>query len=111
MSTSVPGKGLHLDPAKHAVSLGRATVSLTPTEFRLLATLLASPGHVVRRHALVAAGWPMGAVVHDNTLDSYVRRLRRKIGELGGVQRSIDTVRGVGYVWGWGRWACVVGSC
>jgi two-component system, OmpR family, response regulator len=99
MSTSVPGKGLHLDPAKHAVSLEAATVSLTPTEFRLLAKLLASPGHVVRRHALVAAGWPMGAVVHDNTLDSYVRRLRRKLKDVGAEDRSIETVRGVGYVW------------
>jgi two-component system, OmpR family, response regulator len=91
--------GLQLDPAKHAVTYGDTTVPLTPTEFRLLAKLLASPGHVVRRHALVAAGWPMGAVVHDNTLDSYIGRLRRKIGELGGVERSIETVRGVGYVW------------
>jgi two-component system, OmpR family, response regulator len=91
--------GLVLDPAKHAVTRGSTTVPLTPTEFRLLAKLLASPEHVVRRHALVAAGWPMGAVVHDNTLDSYIGRLRRKVSELEGVARSIDTVRGVGYVW------------
>ena len=49
--------------------------------------------------ALVAAGWPMGAVVHDNTLDSYMARLRRKLDALDGVQRSIETVRGVGYAW------------
>ena len=68
---------------------------LTPTEFRLLAKLLASPEHVVRRHTLVAAGWPMGAVVHDNTLDSYMARLRRKLDALkrgGAVHR--DGARG-----------------
>jgi two-component system response regulator MprA len=96
---AAPAEGLHLDPARHAVTAHGRAVALTPTEFRLLAKLLASPEHVVRRHALLAAGWPMGAAVHDNTLDSYVARLRRKLDELGDVGRSIDTVRGVGYVW------------
>ena len=91
--------GFTLDPARHAVTKDGVTVPLTPTEFRLLAKLLASPEHVVRRHALVAAGWPMGATVHDNTLDSYMGRLRRKLGELEGVDRSIQTVRGIGYSW------------
>ena len=91
--------GLSLDPARHAVTKDGATVPLTPTEFRLLAKLLASPDHVVRRHALVAAGWPMGATVHDNTLDSYMGRLRRKLGALDGLERSIQTVRGIGYAW------------
>jgi two-component system response regulator MprA len=94
-----PPQGLHLDPARHAVTVDGQTIPLTPTEFRLLAKLLSSPGDVVRRHALVAAGWPMGAAVHDNTLDSYMARLRRKLDALEGVERSIDTVRGVGYAW------------
>jgi two-component system response regulator MprA len=88
-----------LDPGRHALVVGDDEVPLTPTEFRLLAKLLASPESVVRRHALVAAGWPMGAAVHDNTLDSYMARLRRKLDDLDGVDRSIVTVRGVGYVW------------
>jgi len=98
-TTPATTDGLQLDPARHAVTAAGTTVPLTPTEFRLLAKLLASPEHVVRRHALVAAGWPMGAVVHDNTLDSYMARLRRKLDTLDGVQRSIRTVRGVGYAW------------
>jgi len=98
-ATPATTDGLRLDPARHAVTAAETTVPLTPTEFRLLAKLLASPEHVVRRHALVAAGWPMGAVVHDNTLDSYMARLRRKLDALDGVQRSIRTVRGVGYAW------------
>ncbi|CAN5441969.1 response regulator transcription factor [soil metagenome] len=94
-----PSEGLQLDPARHAVTVDGRTVPLTPTEFLLLAKLLATPEHGVRRHGLVAAGWPMGAAVHDNTLDSYMARLRRKLADLGGVERSIETVRGVGYVW------------
>jgi two-component system response regulator MprA len=89
--------GVVLDPAAHAVILGDAKVMVTPTEFRLLAALAAHPGEVVRRAALVAAGWPHGAIVHDNTLDAYLARIRRKLRELGAAE-AVETVRGVGYL-------------
>jgi two-component system response regulator MprA len=88
--------GMVLDPAKHAISCGGETVPLTPTEFRLLARLAVSPGDAVRRKVLVETGWPHGAIVHDNTLDAYVARLRRKMCRLPGAPRIV-TVRGVGY--------------
>jgi len=88
--------GLRLDPVSHAASDGTARVSLTPTEFRLLACLLARPGEAVRRADLVRAAWPHGAIVRDNTLDAYIARLRRKLRDLEGVP-DIVTVHGVGY--------------
>jgi DNA-binding response OmpR family regulator len=89
-----------LDPARHALLLGEREVPLTPTEFRLLGRLMSEPGTVVRRHALVAAAWPHGAIVSDNTLDSYVRRLRNKLEKLDDIPTdAISTVRGVGYRW------------
>jgi two-component system OmpR family response regulator len=88
--------GLVLDPAKHAVTCGGESVRLTPTEFRLLAKLAAYPGEAVRRKVLVETGWPHGAIVHDNTLDAYMVRLRRKVCDLPGAPQ-ITTVRGVGY--------------
>ncbi|MFI0229259.1 response regulator transcription factor [Streptomyces sp. NPDC017086] len=97
-TTTTPPSGVVLDPAKHVVIHGSASESLTPTEFRLLGRLIASQGDAVRRHALVAAGWPHGAQVSDNTLDSFVRRLRTKLGALGVADR-LATVRGVGYRW------------
>ena len=87
---------LSLDPAAHAAAVGEASVPLTPTEFRLLATLAARPGEAVRRLELVQAAWPQGAIVHDNTLAVYIARLRRKFRELGG-SAEIRTVHGVGY--------------
>jgi two-component system OmpR family response regulator len=87
---------LRLDPAAHALAYGDAVVALTPTEFRLLAALAARPGEVVRRITLVAAGWPDGAIVHDNTLDAYLARIRRKLREVG-ASEAIHTTRGVGY--------------
>ena len=87
---------LRLDPATHAATCGDATVDLTPTEFRVLARLAAQPGETVRRRALVQAGWPHGAIVHDNTLDVYIATLRRKLRDLPDAP-EIVTAHGIGY--------------
>jgi DNA-binding response OmpR family regulator len=85
------------DPADHAVTGPDGRHPLTPTEFRLLAALMAAGGEVVRRRNLVLAAWPDGAIVADNTLDQYVARLRRKVSAVGDDGRRIGTVHGVGY--------------
>jgi two-component system, OmpR family, response regulator len=92
----VEAAGLRLDPATHAASAADASVYLTPTEFRVLARLARSPGEVIRRRELVRSAWPHGAIVHDNTLDVYIARLRRKLASLPQAPR-IATVHGVGY--------------
>jgi two-component system response regulator MprA len=89
-------RGLRLDPAAHAVRREDRVEALTPTEFRLLAALTAKPGTVVRRRELVNAAWPDGAIVHENTLDTYIGRLRRKLRSLD-AEQTIVTARGVGY--------------
>jgi two-component system OmpR family response regulator len=94
--TAVEALGLRLDPVAHAVAGVHETVPLTPTEFRLLARLLARPGEAVRRRDLIRAGWPHGAIVRENTLDAYVARLRRKLRGLVDAP-AIATVHGVGY--------------
>ena len=88
--------GLRLDPSTHGASCGGEAIDLTPTEFRILARLGGAPGDAVRRRELVQAAWPHGAIVHDNTLDVYIARLRRKLGSLPGAPK-IATVHGVGY--------------
>jgi two-component system, OmpR family, response regulator len=88
--------GLRVDPITHSLQFGGASVPLTPTEFRVLARLLARPGDAVRRRDLVRAGWPHGALVRENTLDAYIARLRRKLRLIGGPS-EIVTVHGVGY--------------
>jgi two-component system response regulator MprA len=87
---------LRLDPAIHAIVSGEATVALTPTEFRLLGALASRHGETVRRRELIATGWPDGAIVHDNTLDVYLGRLRKKLAKLP-TEAKIGTVHGVGY--------------
>jgi two-component system response regulator MprA len=89
--------GLHLDPDRYSVRHGDHEQRLTPTEFRLLASIAAEPGVVVRRRSAVVAAWPDGTVVTENTIDSYIRRLRVK---LEAVESPVElkTVRGVGFV-------------
>ncbi|MFL5929057.1 MAG: response regulator transcription factor [Gaiellaceae bacterium] len=95
--TSVAAGSLRLDPVAHVASAEGQKVPLTPTEFRLLAKLVANRGATVRRKDLVRTGWPHGARVRDNTLDAYVARLRRKLADLPGTP-GITTVHGVGYI-------------
>jgi two-component system, OmpR family, response regulator len=89
--------GVTLDPAAHALRRGDSRVTLTPTEFRLTAALVARPDEVIRRAALIATAWPDGAIVHNNTLDAYMARIRRKLREVD-AEVTLETVRGVGYV-------------
>jgi two-component system OmpR family response regulator len=89
--------GLHLDPDRHSARYDDAEVQLTPTEFRFLAAIAAQPGSVVRRRVAVSAAWPDGALVRENTIDSYVRRLRVKLEAIDSPV-ALETVRGVGFV-------------
>lgn len=87
---------LVLDAVGHHATVHGVPVTLSPTEFRLLAALGAAGGDIVRRRDLVRAGWPEGAQVSDNTLDQYLSRLRRKLREAGS-DLTIGTARGIGH--------------
>ncbi len=91
-----PLAGLTLDPAAHSVRTAAGEVLLTPTEFRMLAAITSRPGEVVRRRTVVAAAWPDGAVVSENTIDSFIRRVRTKLESVSSPV-TIETVRGVGF--------------
>jgi two-component system response regulator MprA len=90
-------EGLRLDPQRFALRNGAESRLLTPTEFRVMAELLARAGQLVRRSDLVSAGWTPGAHVSGNTLDTYLHRLRTHLRELGS-EATVHTVRGVGYI-------------
>ena len=75
---------------------GQREVYLTPTEFRLLEFLARRDGKVASRHAILEAIWGPEENVEENTLDAFVRLLRRKIDE-GEPVKLIHTMRGFGY--------------
>jgi two-component system response regulator MprA len=86
----------HLDPGTQSLVIGAGSVPLTPTEFRILESLTGAADRVVQRRELVAAAWPAGTTVNDNTLDQYVARIRRKLAGFEDGPRVI-TVHGLGY--------------
>lgn len=90
------GPGVQVHHASGTARHADRRVELTPTEQRLLVELLRHHGDTLPREALHRAGWSAGAIVHDNTLEQYIARLRRKLLDLG-APTTITTVRGVGY--------------
>jgi two-component system OmpR family response regulator len=87
---------LWIDPSGHSIRYGDNQALVTPTEFRLLASLIGRRPDVVRRSELIAAGWPGSGQVGDNTVDQYVTRIRRKLRDIG-FPGGLENVRGVGY--------------
>jgi DNA-binding response OmpR family regulator len=87
---------LSINRQTHEVRRGGKPVPLTKTEFVILERLIARPGVVVSRDALVEAVWGYDRDVENNTLDVFIWQLRSKI-EAGGASRLVQTVRGFGY--------------
>jgi two-component system response regulator MprA len=88
--------GLELHPSERTAAQNGSKITLTPTEFRLLGALAARRGKAAARAELARAAWPLGAIVHDNTLDVYIARLRRKLRSLPDPPKIV-TVHGTGY--------------
>ncbi|TAK35862.1 MAG: response regulator transcription factor [Chloroflexota bacterium] len=88
-----------LDPARlKATVADERRVSLTPTETKLLHCLMRNAGRVLTREMLMSQVWDYDYEGNDNTVDVYIRRLRRKLEPDPEEPRYIQTVRGVGYV-------------
>lgn len=75
---------------------GTREISLTPREFRLLEFLMNQQGRVAQRHAIVDYVWGGKETVEPNTLDAFMRLLRRKVDD-GESVKLIHTIRGLGY--------------
>jgi two-component system, OmpR family, response regulator ChvI len=88
---------LRLDLARYQAFWNGAPVPLTVTEFTLLHALARRPGHVKTRAQLLEEGYPHDAYASDRTIDSHVKRLRRKLAEADPASDAIETVYGLGY--------------
>ncbi len=89
---------LTLDPKRYRARSGETALDLTVTEFTLLAALARRPGHVKTRAQLMQEGYPYDAYVSERTIDSHVKRLRKKLAEADPAgAEAIETVYGLGY--------------
>ena len=88
---------LRLDLRRYQAFWRGTPVPLTVTEFTLLHALARRPGHVKTRAQLLEEGYPHDAYASDRTIDSHVKRLRRKLAEVDPAYSPIETVYGLGY--------------
>jgi len=90
---------LELDLQRYSVRWKGTAVNLTVTEFMMLHALVRYPGHVKTRKQLHQDGYPHDAYVSDRTIDSHIKRVRRKFEEVDPAFDRVDTVYGLGYRW------------
>ena len=88
---------LVLDPGRHACSWKGEQVALTVTEFLILKALASRPGHVKNRDQLMDAAYGESIYVDDRTIDSHIKRLRKKLKSVDSDFNQIETLYGVGY--------------
>lgn len=88
---------LYMDPARHYVTWNERPVSLTVTEFLILEALAARPGVIKSRNQLMDAAYPDDVFVDDRTVDSHIKRMRRKFRVVDDRFAAIDTLYGAGY--------------
>ena len=88
---------LKLDPARHRVEWMGQDVTLTVTEFLILDALAQRPGFVKSRDQLMDAAYQDDVYVDDRTIDSHIKRLRRKFRAVDDGFKAIETLYGVGY--------------
>jgi two-component system phosphate regulon response regulator PhoB len=86
--------GIKLDRVAHQVFYEEVPLALTPTEYRLLETMMRQPGRAFTRNDLLNSAIGTDTIVLERTIDVHVRSLRQKLGE-GAI--TIETVRGIGY--------------
>ena len=86
---------LRLTPSSFRAFMGEREVELTVTEFRILSALLAHPGRVYSRDDLMDRVYADGCIVADRTIDSHIKRIRKKFEAEG--WNPIETVHGLGY--------------
>jgi two-component system response regulator ChvI len=95
---NIPDRGeLHVDPERHTCTWRGKSVALTITEFLLLQALASRPGVVKSRNALMDAAYGDDIHVDDRTIDSHIKRVRKKFMVVDGSFDMIDTLYGVGY--------------
>src|SRR4029453_17348199 len=88
---------LRPDRQRYTASWQGRALALTVTEFLLLQALARHPGHVKTRDQLMQHAYPDNTFVSDRTIDSHVKRVRRKLEEIDPAFAAIETVYGLGY--------------
>lgn len=89
-------KGLVLDPNKHLLQYNNKTITIGPTEFKLLNFFMKNPDRVFSRNQILDKIWGNKSDIDDRTVDVHIKRLRDTL-KISGQESLIKTIRGIGY--------------
>jgi two-component system response regulator BaeR len=93
--------GVKLDEARHRATIDGADLNLTVVEFQLLKVLADHPGRIYTREQLMDAMYRDERVVSDRTVDSHIKKIRRKISAVLPDREVVHSVYGLGYKYEW----------
>ncbi len=95
--TAEQAGGVVLDPDRYTLCINDTSVELTAVEFQLFSILYAQPGRIYSRSQLMSNMYADHRIVSDRTIDSHIRKIRKKCETLSGQRELIHSVYGVGY--------------
>ncbi len=88
---------LTIDRLRFTATWREQALSLTVTEFRMLQALIAQPGHVKTREQLIREAYPDDTYVSERTVDTHIKRIRKKIAHLDPEFSAVESIYGLGY--------------
>ncbi len=95
--TTIQAQGLILDETRYQATLHGTNLVLTAVEFKLLAFLAANPGRIYSRDQLMEKIYADQRIVSDRTIDSHIKKLRKKLAAVSPDEELVGSVYGVGY--------------
>jgi two-component system response regulator BaeR len=88
---------LHLNPDRYEVAVGQHAIALTSVEFHLITKLYSEPGRIFNREQLMQNMYDDNRIVSHRTIDSHIKKLRKKLNQINNDKEVIQSVYGVGY--------------
>ena len=90
-------RGLNLEKASSSVSFQGQRVELTAIEYNIMEKLIRSPGRIFKRDELIDVAYTDGRIVNDRTVDSHMKKIRKKLNQIAPEQKFVHSIYGAGY--------------
>ncbi|MDX1696550.1 MAG: response regulator [Ketobacteraceae bacterium] len=94
---AVSGRGLTLDKSSSTIQFQGKQVELTAIEYNIMEKLVRHPGRIFKRDELIDVAYTDGRIVNDRTVDSHMKKIRKKLGQVAPDQKFVHSIYGAGY--------------
>jgi len=96
-SDQIQDRGLTLSKASSSMTVDCVSVELTAIEFNIMEKLTRQPGHIFRRSDLMDVAYVDGRIVNDRTVDSHMKKIRKKLTKIAPDKKFLHSIYGIGY--------------